>query len=103
MKLTLTAAGAKLTADGSLTKPLQGKGYNLAVNGTIPDAAALTPLLQGTILPPLHDVTFAAKVADTGTGIAGILGADAACRCLRPERTVTRPDARQAGHRRTQS
>ena len=66
MKLTLTAAGAKLTADGSLTRPLQGKGYNLAVSGTVPDASALTPLLQGTVPPPLHDVTFAAKIADTG-------------------------------------
>jgi AsmA protein len=71
VNLTLTTAAAKLTADGSLTKPLQGKGYSLAVNGTIPDAAALTPLLHHTILPPLHDVTFAAKVADTGTGMPG--------------------------------
>jgi AsmA protein len=66
VRLTLTAAGAKLVADGSLTKPLQGKGYDLAVSGTVPDASALTPLLQGFVPPPLHDVTFAAKVADTG-------------------------------------
>jgi uncharacterized protein involved in outer membrane biogenesis len=66
VKLTLTAAGAKLAADGSLTQPLQGKGYNLALSGTIQDAAALTPLLQGFVPPPLHDVSFAAKVADTG-------------------------------------
>ena len=32
----------------------------------MPDAAALTPLLQGFVPPPLHDVSFAAKVADTG-------------------------------------
>ena len=66
MKLVLTAAGARMTADGSITQPLQGKGYNLAVNGTVPDAVALTPLLQGFVPPPLHDVSFAAKVADTG-------------------------------------
>ena len=64
VKLALTAGGAKLTADGSMTQPLQGKGYNLTVNGTVPDAAALRPLLQGFVPPPLHDVTFAAKVAD---------------------------------------
>jgi AsmA protein len=66
VKLTLTAANAKLTADGSMTQPLQGKGYKLALGGTIPDAAALTPLLHGITPPPLHDVTFAANVQDTG-------------------------------------
>jgi uncharacterized protein involved in outer membrane biogenesis len=66
VKLVLTAAGAKLTADGALTQPLQGKGYDLAVSGTVPDASALAPLLQGFVPPPLHDVSFAAKLADTG-------------------------------------
>ena len=66
VKLALTVAGAKLAADGSLTQPLQGKGYNLAINGSVPDVAALAPLLQGSCPPPLHDVSFAAKVADTG-------------------------------------
>ena len=66
VKLALTVAGAKLTADGAFTQPLQGKGYDLVVSGTVPDAAALTPLLQGFVPPPLHDVSFAAKVADTG-------------------------------------
>jgi AsmA protein len=66
VKLTLTAVGATLAADGSMTRPIQGKGYDLAVSGTVPDASALTPLLQGFTAPPLHDVTFAAKVADTG-------------------------------------
>ena len=66
VRLTLTVGTAKLSADGSLTRPLQGKGYALALNGTIPDAAALTPLLRGYIPPPLRDVSFAAKVADNG-------------------------------------
>jgi uncharacterized protein involved in outer membrane biogenesis len=66
VKLTLTAGNAKISADGTLTQPQQGKGYNLAVSGTVPDAASLTPLLQGFVPPPLHDVTFAAKVADKG-------------------------------------
>jgi AsmA protein len=66
VKLALTVAGAKLTADGSFTRPLQGKGYDLAVSGTAPDATALTPLLQGFVPPPLHDVSFTAKIADTG-------------------------------------
>jgi AsmA protein len=66
VKLALTVGAAKLTADGSITQPLRGKGYDLAVNATVPDAAALTPLLQGFVPPPLHDVSFKANVADTG-------------------------------------
>jgi AsmA protein len=77
VKMVLTAAGAKLAADGALTQPLQGKGYDLAISGTVPDASALTPLLQGPVLqgfvpPPLHDVSFAAKVADTGGKIPAV-------------------------------
>ena len=66
VKLALTIANAKLAAEGVLTEPLQGKGYTLGVNGTIPDLSLLTPLLQGIHLPPLRDVTFAAQVADKG-------------------------------------
>ncbi len=72
VKLALTAAGARLTADGSMTRPLQGKGYNLAVTGTVPDATALAPLFQGLALPALHDLNFAAKVADTGGNLPQI-------------------------------
>jgi uncharacterized protein involved in outer membrane biogenesis len=66
VKLTLTVGAAKISADGSLTQPLQGKGYDLTVNGSVPDTSALTPLLQGFVPLPLHDVTFAARVADKG-------------------------------------
>jgi uncharacterized protein involved in outer membrane biogenesis len=66
VKLMLTAAGAKLTAEGSMTQPLLGKGYDLTVNGAIPDTSALTPLLQGLKPPPLHEVAFSAKIADKG-------------------------------------
>jgi AsmA protein len=66
VKAVLSVAGARLAADGTLTQPLRGRGYDLAVNGTIPDLSALTPLLQGFVPPALHDVTVAAKVADSG-------------------------------------
>lgn len=66
VNLVLTAAGARLSADGTLTRPTQGKGYDLTVHGTVPDLAALTPLLRGFVPPPLHDVTFAARIADAG-------------------------------------
>ena len=45
---------------------------DLAVNGAIPDLSALTPLLQGFVPPPLHDVRFAAKVADNGGAVPAV-------------------------------
>lgn len=72
VKAVLSVAGARLAADGTLTKPLQGRGYDLAVNGTIPDLSALTPLLQGFIPPALHDVVIAAKVADSGGDLPAV-------------------------------
>jgi AsmA protein len=67
VKLALTAGGARLGADGWLTQPLLAKGYELAVNGAVPDLSALAPLLPGMTLPPLHDLRFAAKLADRGS------------------------------------
>ena len=64
--LTLTAAGAKVAVDGTLTHPMQGKGYTLKLAGSVPDVAALAPLYPGGKLPPLHDVNFAAQIADSG-------------------------------------
>ncbi len=72
VNVALTMGAAKVTAAGSLTQPLQGKGYDLAVNGTVPDVAALTPLLQGYKPPPLHDVSFAAKLADKGAALPDV-------------------------------
>ncbi len=66
VKLALAAADAKLAADGSLTQPLLGKGYSLSVSGAVPNLTALAPLVPDQKLPPLHDVTFAAKIADRG-------------------------------------
>ncbi len=66
VKLSLTAAGAKVVADGSITQPLLGKGYDLSVTGTAPDLTALAPLLPGLALPPLRDVKFSTKLADRG-------------------------------------
>jgi len=74
VRLTLSAAGAQVAADGTLTQPLQGKGYDLAVNGVIPDLPALGPLLRARVLPPLHDVRFAAKVSDSGGPVPAISG-----------------------------
>ncbi|MFL5289044.1 MAG: AsmA family protein, partial [Rhodopila sp.] len=74
VSLTLSAAGAQVAANGTLTQPLQGKGYDLAVNGVIPDLPALGPLLRARVLPALHDVRFAAKVSDSGGPVPAISG-----------------------------
>jgi AsmA protein len=66
VKLTLAAAGATVAVDGALTHPLQGRGYTLALHGTIPDLTAVAPLLPGIQLPPLHDVHLATRLSDTG-------------------------------------
>jgi AsmA protein len=66
VKLTLAAAGASVSVNGALTHPLQGRGYTLTVDGSIPDLTALAPLLAGVRLPPLHDVHFATRIADSG-------------------------------------
>ena len=66
LKLTLAGAGATASANGSITRPLQGRGYMLAVAADVPDLGALAPLLPGIRLPPLHDVHLTAKLADHG-------------------------------------
>jgi len=64
--LALTVTGAKLAADGSFIQPLRGRGYDLSVNGNVPDLSALAPLLPSMTLPSLHEVNFAARIADRG-------------------------------------
>jgi uncharacterized protein involved in outer membrane biogenesis len=66
VKLSLAAAGATASVDGSFAKPLQGRGYALAVAAAVPDLSALAPLLPGARLPPLHDVHLTAQLADHG-------------------------------------
>jgi AsmA protein len=70
--LTLTAAEAKLAVEGGIAEPVAGKGYNLAVNASVPDLAALRPLAPKAGLPALHNVTLAAHVADSGGPIPAI-------------------------------
>ena len=74
VQISLDAAGAKLALDGTFTQPLQGRGYAMKLAASIPDLAALSPLLAGRALPPLHDVSLAAQVADTGARLPEISG-----------------------------
>jgi uncharacterized protein involved in outer membrane biogenesis len=62
VNLTIAGAGAKVTADGTIAEPLQGRGYALQVSGSAPDLTSLAPLVPGTPLPPLHDITWSARL-----------------------------------------
>ena len=68
VKVAITAGTAKLTAEGALTRPLQGGGYKFNVTGTVPNSADLAPLLPIPALPPVRDVTFAFAVAESDQG-----------------------------------
>lgn len=62
----LHAAGATLAVNGSVAEPMQGRGYAVTLNATIPDLAALAPFAPKAGLPPLHNVAVSAHLADTG-------------------------------------
>jgi uncharacterized protein involved in outer membrane biogenesis len=64
--VALAAAGAKLSVKGTLTQPLQGRGYALTVQGSVPDLAMLAKLVPAHNLPPLQDINFSTRIADTG-------------------------------------
>jgi AsmA protein len=66
LQLRVDAAGSKLTADGTIAQPLQGRGYAMKATASIPDMAALAAFLPGQKLPALHDVSLAAQIADSG-------------------------------------
>ncbi|OYV28290.1 MAG: hypothetical protein B7Z81_15875, partial [Acidocella sp. 20-61-6] len=77
--LTLAAEGAKLSAQGSFADPRRMAGYHFTLTGQIPAAEALAPLLPpkllpegllppGRQIPPLHQVSLAATVVDSGKG-----------------------------------
>ena len=70
----LEAVGAKLTVDGTVAQPMEGRGYRLKLTANVPDMAALAPFVPGTDLPPLRDVSFAAQVADTGAALPELSG-----------------------------
>ncbi len=74
VKLQVDAAGSKLTTDGAIAQPLQGRGYAMKTTASIPDMAALAPFLPGQRLPALHDVNLAAQIADSGGPVPRISG-----------------------------
>ena len=70
----LEATGAKLAVDGIVADPLQGRGYRMKLTATVTDLAGLAPFLPEVKLVPLHDISLAAQVADTGAALPEISG-----------------------------
>lgn len=66
LDFALRLAGASLSVKGSIADPLAAKGYDFALDGTVPNFAALAPLAPGFVLPPLKGVGFSARLADRG-------------------------------------
>jgi len=66
LRLVLGAGGARLAVTGSIPSPVLGKGFQVKLEGVIPDLTALGPFLPGFRLPALRDVTLAAQIVDRG-------------------------------------
>ena len=102
VRLDVAAAGAKLALAGSIAQPEQMHGYTVKITANVPDLAALQPFVPHAVLPPLHDIEFAAQVADTGAAAAGDFRRHAACRGIGPEQRGGRTEDRQARRHRAQ-
>ncbi len=66
LNVTFAGAGATVSVSGTLTQPLQGRGYALTMQGSVPNLATLAKLAPGTNLPPLQEINFSTKIADSG-------------------------------------
>lgn len=67
------SSGAKLTVTGALTRPWQLTGYSARIDAVAPQLANLAWLTDWP-LPPLHNLTFTAKLLDTGGELPDISG-----------------------------
>ncbi len=75
--LTGQAAGANLSAHGTVPPAPDAAGLDLAVSVHAPDLSSLSPLV-GRALPPAHDFTLEAHVGDAGVKLRGIAVRDLA-------------------------
>ena len=62
VKLSVQAAGATATIDGSFSDPQHTGGYDLAVSASAPDLSLVSPLVPGVTLPALRDLRLQAHV-----------------------------------------
>ena len=71
--VNIDSSGAKLTVSGSVTRPLELRGYSLRLDGVIDDLSRISWALP-IPLPPLRGVTLTAKLLDQGGPIPDISG-----------------------------
>jgi uncharacterized protein involved in outer membrane biogenesis len=71
--VNMDTSGAKLTASGSITRPLELRGYSLRVDGVMEDLSRVGWMLP-VPLPPLRGVTMSAKLLDQGGPMPDISG-----------------------------
>jgi AsmA protein len=66
VRLVLTAAGARLAADGTIADPLAGRGVALHFDLHIPDLRALGAV-AGAALPPVREIALTGRLVAPGT------------------------------------
>ena len=71
MMLEAQAAGATVTARGTMPPRLSAAGLDMVVSMRAPDLSALSPL-AGRALPPAKNLTIDAKVGDAGVKLRGV-------------------------------
>ena len=71
--VNVDTSGAKLTVSGSITRPLELRGYSLRVDGVMEDLSRIGWMLP-IPLPPLRGVTVSAKLLDQGGPVPDISG-----------------------------
>ncbi len=69
--LSAEAAGATITAQGTIPPGLDATGFDMQVDARAPDVAALSPLV-GTRLPAARDLSLSAQLGDAGVKLRGI-------------------------------
>jgi AsmA protein len=71
LTLNAQAAGASLTAHGTLPPSTESGGLDLQIEGRAPDLSTLSSLV-GRKLPPAHDLTLTAELQDAGVKLRGV-------------------------------
>jgi AsmA protein len=69
--ITAQAAGANLSAHGTMPPSLGASGLDMTVSLHAPEVAALSPLI-GRALPAAHDFALDAQVGDAGVKLRGV-------------------------------
>jgi AsmA protein len=71
--VNVDSSGAKLTVSGTITRPLELRGYSLRLDGVVQDLSRLD-WASPVALPPLRAVTLSGKLLDQGGPIPEISG-----------------------------